>query len=233
MPSREVVILADPNSKGYGFARKVFGNIFNRPNRDFPVEFVDIDIKTFRDGEKKIRIRENIRRRICFFIHDSNKNPDAWFTELVLINEALKFAAAGRVIDVIPYLRFARQDRKDRSRVSLSSRVVADCISLYTDRAITVDVHALQIQGFYKIPFDTLYSFPQVVDYFIEHHADFLQNLVIMSPDAGGAPRAGSFKNKLAFQGIESDLAIGYKHRITEGEIEEYKVLGDVKVASW
>jgi len=229
MEMDEVVVLADPKGKCYDFAKSVYKCI-NRPEKDFPINFINLDIQQFRDKEEKIKISDTVRKKTCFFIHDSSKEPNAWFTELVFVNEALKNASAKEIVDVFPYLKFSRQDRKDEARVALNAKVVAKCISLYADRVMTVDVHALQIQGFYDIPFDPLYSFPSVVDYLCDRHRNDLENLVIMSPDTGGAPRAKSFKKKLENKKIIAELAMGYKERPKPGEIgERYVVLGDVK----
>ncbi|MEM1535545.1 MAG: ribose-phosphate diphosphokinase [Candidatus Pacearchaeota archaeon] len=228
--SDEVAILADPEGKCYGFAKKVYQYIVEKPERDFPVRFVNIEIKRFRDREEKVRITENIRKKQCYFIHDSSKEPAYWFTELALINETLHSSAASEIVDVLPYLKFARQDRKDESRTSQNAKVVAELISKYADRCISVDVHAPQIQGFFGIPFDNLYSFPTIVEYLYKNHKSFLENIVVMSPDRGGVERATSFKNKLAKKGIEASLAIGYKSRPKPGEVsEKYEILGEVK----
>lgn len=230
MATDEVVIIADSTSRGYGFAKKVYEYIINKEERDFPLRLVDLEIKEFRDKEKKVRIKDNVRERRCFFIHDSNKDPMTWFFELAAVNEALKYSDAQKIVDVLPDLRFSRQDRKDKSRVAVNSRLVADGVSMYAHRMMTVDIHALQIAGMYKIPVDPLYSFPTLVEYIYQNYRDFLTNLVIMSPDSGGATRAENFKNRLKDLGIETGLAIGYKNRPMPGEIsrDKYAVLGEV-----
>ncbi|MFA5084487.1 MAG: ribose-phosphate diphosphokinase [Candidatus Paceibacterota bacterium] len=229
MGEEKAVILADPAGKCYGFALKVFKSIENKNEKDFLMDFVNINFKEFRDKEEKIKILDTVRKKNCFFIHDSNKEPNTWFTELAFVNEALRGASAKDITNILPYLKFSRQDRKDEARVALNAKAVAKSISSYANKVMTVDVHALQIQGFYDIPFDPLYSFPTVVDYLCDNHRNELENLVIMSPDAGGAPRARSFKNKLENKKVITELAIGYKERPRPGEVsEEYVILGNV-----
>jgi ribose-phosphate pyrophosphokinase len=230
MEKEDVVILADPKGACYNFARRVYDKIRNENRKDFPLDFVDLSILEHGNKEEKIQISDTVRKKSCFFIHDSNKHPAVWFMELAFVNEALKNASAKEIVDVLPDLKFSRQDRKDEARVALNAKVVADIASLYADRVMTVDVHSLQIQGFYSIPFDPLYSFPDVVEHLYNHHRDHLENIVIMSPDLGGSPRAKSFKNRLAAKGVTTDFAMGYKERPKPGEVsKEYIVLGDVE----
>lgn len=211
------------------FVEKIYNDITNiKNNKKIKVRLVPIEVTNFRDGEIKVIVEENVRKRSCFFIHNSNEEPAKWFLELGCVNEALKFSDADKIIDVLPYLKFSRQDRKDVSRVALNARVVAKLISEYANRVMTVDVHSSQIQGFYDIPFDNLYSFPTVVEYLYNKHKPFLENLVIMSPDSGGVSRAELFKNKLAEKGISSELAFGYKTRPKPGEVGKYNVLGNI-----
>jgi len=217
-------ILADPDSPGWEFAEKIYNEL--RMKSDL-FELNKVHIKRFKDGEIKPKIELNVRERYCFFIHDSNSKPSDWFLELALINQALVNSSAYKVINVLPYLKFSRQDRKDESRVPISAKVIADVIGLYANRVLTLDVHNLAIQGFYdtKIPFDSLYSFPTVITYLKKHHPEIIDNLVIMSTDAGGAQRAKMFAKCLGIK----DIAVGYKNREKAGEVEKLKVLGDVE----
>jgi len=192
-------------------------------------QFNPIEKIIFRDKEIKIRIRDNVRKSECFFVHDSNHNPSDWFLELAFVNEALHNSSASEITDVLPYLRFSRQDRKDKSRVAQNIKVVADVLNTCADRAVTLDVHAPQIALACSIPFDNLYSFPTVIDHLIKNHPSVLENIMLMSPDAGGVKRVESFRNRLSYCGIESDIAIGYKSRPREGEIGVFKMVGDVE----
>jgi len=229
MRSNEVVIVADPNGTNFGFVEKICENIKNKSGKDFPMKLVPLEILVFRDGERKVRVTENVRGRECFFIHDSNKEPAVWALELNFVNEALKNSDAYKITDVLPYLRFSRQDRKDKSRVAQNAKIIAKNISDYANRMMTLDIHAVQIPGFYDVPVDPLYSVPVVVEYLYEKHKSFVDNAVIMSPDTGGATRAESLLKKLSKKGIETTMVIGYKKREKEGVVsDKYQILGDV-----
>jgi len=191
--------------------------------------FNPIEKLVFRDKEVKIRIRDNVRKSECFFIHDSNRNPSDWLLEIAFVNEALHNSSVSEITDVFPYLRFSRQDRKDKSRVAQNAKVVANVINLCADRVVTLDVHAPQIALASSIPFDNLYSFSIVIDHLIKNHPNILENIMLMSPDAGGAKRVEAFRNRLSYSGIDSDIVIGYKSRPREGEIGVFKMIGDVE----
>ena len=220
--NHKCAIIADPSSSGWDFASKLYEKIRDKTDK---FELNKVNIKKFRDKEIKPKIELNIRNKDCYFIHDSNKDPKSWFLELCLINSAIKGSSAERIIDVLPYLRFCRQDRKDESRVPISAKVVSDVIGIYADRVLTMDVHSHQIQGFYNIPFDNLYSFPTVISNINQEDSNILDNSVIMSTDAGGASRAKSFAERAG----KKEVAIGYKVRNKDGDVETLKILGEVK----
>ncbi|MEM0465698.1 MAG: ribose-phosphate diphosphokinase [Candidatus Pacearchaeota archaeon] len=215
-------IIANPEGYGWYYAEKIHKKLISE---GYEFELNPLHIKRFKDGEIKPKIDLNVRKRNCFFIHDSSIDPTEWFTQLVLINETLKNSAAQEIINVLPYLKFSRQDRKDESRVPISAKALADTIGLYANRVLTIDVHNPSIQGFYDIPFDNLYSFPTVVNYLKDFYPHILEDIVVMSTDAGGAPRAKSFAKKLGIK----DIVTGYKSREKENEVEQLRVLGDVK----
>lgn len=214
-------VIADPDGPGWSFAEGVYGVLRQRME---DVELNRVRFKRFRDGEMKPKIESNVRSRTCFFIHDSNKPPSAWVTELLLVNQALRIAQAHEVVDVLPYLMFSRQDRKDESRVSISAQALTNAIEPYAQQVLTLDVHNPAIQGFYEIPFDNLYSFPSVVEHLRRNHPSILERLVVASTDIGGAVRARAFAHRLG-----ADLAISYKHRSGNGQVEEVRILGDVR----
>jgi len=220
------VLIADLTGKGKDFALAVY-NKLKEKNPNF--ELNEIQIKTFRDNEVKVKIKDNVRRKNCFFLHDSNKNPASWFLELAFVNEALHNSSAAEINDILPYLKFSRQDRKDESRVAVNSKVVANVVSKYASRIITADVHLPQIMCFYDIPTDNLYSFTTVAFYLKEKHSDFLKNLAVVSPDAGGADRAKAFRKKLRKLGIDCALVVGSKERPEEGEVGELMVSEGIK----
>ncbi|MEK6892782.1 MAG: ribose-phosphate diphosphokinase [Nanoarchaeota archaeon] len=222
MAEKKNSILVNPEGKSWDFAKKVFDYV-SQKSQEF--ELNTLEVKKFADGEIKPKILNNIRGRTCFFIHDSNEEPARWFLELTLVNQALKKSSAGEIINVLPYLRFARQDRKDEPRVPINAKVIADTIDLYADAVLTIDIHNPAIEGFFDIRFDNLYSFAITINYLQEKHPEILQNLVIMSPDVGGAPRAQAFAKKLGIK----EVVFGYKTRKTAGDVENLRIAGDVE----
>jgi ribose-phosphate pyrophosphokinase len=222
MGSEKFSIIADSSSSNFSFAKSIF-EYLSKKSKNF--EMNDINIKRFRDGEIKTKINLNIRGKSCFFIHDCSKNPAEWFLELALINQAMVKSSADEIIDVLPYLKFSRQDRKDESRVSINAQVVADLIDRNADGVLTLDVHNPAIDGFYHKRFDNLYSFKTVVEHLELKHPEIFSNLVVMSPDAGGTERANAFSRKIG----GTEIAIGYKQRKVAGEVDSLRIIGDVK----
>lgn len=223
----EVAIIADSKGKGFYFAKGVYNYLKSKEGNGFSVFLADIERTVFRDGEVKLRILENIRNKKCFLIHDSNKPPYEWFTELVFKLQAMGFSSPKEVNVVMPYMRFARQDRKDESRVSVNAKALADVISLYADRGMTVDLHTPQIQEYFSIPMDNLYSLTSLLNYLQKNHPDFLQDLVIVSPDLGGGKRADYLVKRLAERGINADVAFGHKRREKANEVEQIVIIGN------
>lgn len=223
MSEAPYVIVADPAGPNYCFARAVYENVQKRSD-DF--RLVHVTVTRFRDGELKTKIESNIRKKECFFIHDSNKDPASWFLELCLVNSTLRNSSAAQVVDVLPYLKFSRQDRKDESRVPISAAVIANTIKGYAHRVMALDIHNPSLQGFYEpVPFDHLQSFPTVVSYLQRRRPEVLDDVVVMSTDVGGGERTKLFAKKA---GIEA-VALSYKTRPKAGEIGSIRILGDVK----
>ncbi len=226
-------ILANPEGKAWDFTNRVYAKLKEKEGRGLESEIKMIEVKMahFRDGELKLKITENVRDKICFYIHDCSLKPAEWFAQLPLVNFALKYASAFEIIDVVPYMLFSRQDRKDESRVAISAKVVADMISAYANRVITLDLHAPQIQGFYSIPLDNLYSSLYAARHIFSKHPELLkEELSIMSPDAGGVPRARQFIDDIMKKyNKDARLVTGYKYRPKAGEIGDYRLLGEVK----
>src|SRR3989441_13142050 len=178
-------------------------------------------ITRFRDGEAYVQIQENVRGADVFVIQPTCRRVDEHLMELLLMIDALKRASARRITAVIPYFGYARQDRKDRPRVPISSKLVADLLTTAgTDRALVVDLHAPQLQGFFNIPVDHLFASPVLVDYFKKLD---LPNLTVVSPDAGGVERARFFAKRMA-----AALAIVDKRRVDVNVAEVMHVIGDV-----
>ena len=179
-------------------------------------------ISRFSDGETYVQIEENVRGADVFMVQPTCDPVDLHLMQLLLLIDALKRASARRITVVIPYYGYARQDRKDKPRVPISSKLVADLLTTAgADRALVVDLHAPQIQGFFNIPVDHVFASPVLVDYFRKKQ---FPNLTVVSPDAGGVERARFFAKKM-----ESALAIVDKRRVEADVTEVMHVIGDVK----
>lgn len=222
MDGHKCSLLAEPEGKMWDFATSIYEHLSKRSDK---FELNEILIKRFRDNEIKVKIKSNVRRNNCFVIHDSSKQPADWFLEMALINEALRNSSANEIVSVVPYMKFSRQDRKDESRVAVSAKVLADVMSIYANRVLTIDAHSPLLPSLYRIPFDNLYSSRTLHEYLKDRHPELLDNTVVMSPDAGGASRAKSFALRLGVK----DIVIGYKYRKKEGEVNEFKIVGDVE----
>ena len=179
------------------------------------------EIKTFCDGEIWVKYRENIRGRDVFIIQ-STIPPAENLLELLILIDAAKRASARRVTAVIPYFGYARQDRKDQPRVAITAKLVANLItSAGADRVISMDLHAPQIQGFFDIPFDHLYSSAVLLKSFREQQ---VPNLSVVSPDVGGIKMARSFAKRL-----KADLVVLDKRRPRQNEAEVMNIIGEVE----
>jgi len=179
-------------------------------------------ITRFKDGECYVQIQENVRGADVFVMQPTCRPVDEHLMELLLMMDALKRASARRITAVIPYYGYARQDRKDKPRVPISSKLVADLLTTAgADRALVVDLHAPQLQGFFNIPVDHLFGSPVLVSYFRELN---LPDLTVVSPDAGGVERARFFAKKM-----DAALAIVDKRRVEMNVAEVMHVIGDVR----
>jgi len=188
---------------------------------DIPVG--DATVTEFSDGEIMVQINENVRGSDVFVLQPTSMPVNRNLMELLLMVDALKRASAGRITAVLPYYGYARQDRKVQPRVPISAKLVADLITAAgINRVLTMDLHAAQIQGFFNIPVDNLYAAPVLLDYV--HTVYSFENLVIVSPDAGGVERARSFAKKL-----ECSIAIIDKRRETANVSQIMNVIGDVE----
>ena len=180
-----------------------------------------VSTAVFGDGEFQPSFDETIRGNTVFLIQ-STFAPSDNLLELLLMIDAAKRASAKKVVAVIPYFGFARQDRKDKPRVSIGAKLMTNLlVAAGVDRIVTMDLHADQIQGFVDIPMDHLYASSIFVPYLQNLN---LENLVIASPDTGGAKRAAAYAKFL-----NTDLVICFKQRKKAGVIENMQVIGDVK----
>ncbi len=179
-------------------------------------------VKRFSDGEVWVEIDENVRGKDVFIIQSTSRPANEHLMELLIMIDALKRASAERITAVMPYYGYARQDRKVQPRTPITSKLVADLItSAGAHRVLSVDLHAGQIQGFFNIPFDHLYATPILLDYIKEN---LMNDLVIVSPDAGGAERARAYAKRL-----EVGLAMIDKRRTRPNVSEVMNVIGEVE----
>ena len=175
----------------------------------------------FRDGECYVQIEENVSGADVFVMQPTCRPVHEHLMELLLMIDALKRASARRITAVIPYFGYARQDRKDKPRSPISSKLVADLLTTAgAHRALIVDLHTPQLQGFFNIPVDHLFASPVLVDHFRKLA---LPNLTVVSPDAGGVERARFFAKK-----VDAALAIVDKRRVEMNVAEIMHVIGDV-----
>jgi ribose-phosphate pyrophosphokinase len=180
------------------------------------------DVGRFPDGEVELQILENVRGADVFVIQPTCTPVNDNLMELLIMLDALRRASAQRITAVMPYYGYARQDRKDRPRVPISSKLVADLITeAGANRVLALDLHAGQIQGYFNIPVDHLYATPVTVDFFRELK---LKNLTVISPDTGGVERARAFAKKL-----QVPLAIIDKRREDATTVEVMNVIGEVE----
>ena len=178
-------------------------------------------VTRFSDGEFAVSYEESIRGKAVFLVQSTFPNSDN-LMELLLMIDAAKRASASHIIAVIPYFGWARQDRKDKPRVSIGAKLVADLLSVAgIDRVITMDLHADQIQGFFDVPVDHLYASGVILPYLQNLH---LKDLVIASPDVGGSKRANTYAKYLG-----CPLVLCNKTRARANVVESMQIIGDVK----
>jgi ribose-phosphate pyrophosphokinase len=214
---------------------KIFSGTANEPLADEVCQFLGMQrgqaqVTRFADGEAYVQIQENVRGADVFVVQPTCRaahgtriaGVDENLIELMLMVDALKRASARRITAVIPYFGYARQDRKDKPRSPISSKLMADLLTTAgIHRALIVDLHTPQLQGFFNIPVDHLFASPVLVDHFKKLS---LPNLTVVSPDAGGVERARFFAKK-----VDAALAIVDKRRVEMNVAEVMHVIGDVK----
>jgi ribose-phosphate pyrophosphokinase len=206
---------------------KIFSGTANEQLADEVCHFLGMQrgqaqVTRFADGECYVQIQENVRGADVFVMQPTCRPVDEHLMELLLMIDALKRASARRITAVVPYFGYARQDRKDKPRSPISSKLVADLLTTAgAHRALIVDLHTPQLQGFFNIPVDHLFASPVLVDHFRKLA---LPNLTVVSPDAGGVERARFFAKK-----VDAALAIVDKRRVEMNVAEIMHVIGDVK----
>jgi ribose-phosphate pyrophosphokinase len=205
---------------------KIFCGTANEPLCDEICQFLGMNrgqalVTRFADGEAYVQIQENVRGADVFVIQPTCRPVDEHLMELLLMIDSLKRASARRITAVIPYYGYARQDRKDKPRSPISAKLVADLLTTAgADRALLIDPHTMQLQGFFNIPVDPLFASPVLVDYFKKLN---LPALTVVSPDAGGVERARFFAKKM-----DAALAIVDKRRVEMNVAEVMNVIGEV-----
>lgn len=184
----------------------------------------NLSVTRFADGEFEVCFEESVRGRDVFLVQSTFPNADN-LMELLLMVDAAKRASARTVNAVVPYFGWARQDRKSKPRVSIAAKLVADMLSVAgISRLITMDLHADQEQGFFNVPVDHLYASSVIIPYIESLH---LENLVIATPDVGGAKRAGAYAKY-----FDCPLVLCNKKRVKANEVASMQVIGDVEGAN-
>ena len=207
----------------------IFTGNANRALADEICKFVEIplgraDVTHFSDGEIYVEIGENVRGVNCFVVQPTCSPPNQALMEMLIMIDALKRASAGSIVAIIPYFGYARQDRKTKPRTPITAKLVANLITAAgADRALAMDLHAGQIQGFFDIPFDHLYGMPVLIEELrvLGFGGD---QTVVISPDAGGVERARAFSKRLG-----ASLAIIDKRRPAPNVSEIMNIVGDVR----
>lgn len=206
---------------------KIFSGNSNPKLAHAIADFLDlpmgkVEVKKFSDGEISVEIQENVRGMDIFLIQPTCPPTNENLMELLIMIDALKRSSADRITAVIPYFGYARQDRKVAPRTPISAKLVSDLLtSAGTNRLLSMDLHAGQIQGFFNIPVDNLFAMPVMLKYIQEN---LNNDLVVVAPDAGGAERARAYAKRLA-----APMALIDKRRIRANEAQAMHVVGEVK----
>jgi len=206
---------------------KVFAGSSNSALTSAVCKYLEIPLggaklDTFPDGEKHIRVEDDVRGTDCFVLQSTCRPVDEHLVELLIYLDCLKRASARRITAVIPYFGYARQDRKDEGRVPITAKLVANLIATAgADRVLAIDLHAHQLQGFFDIPVDHLTGELVLSKYFRDKN---INNLTVVSPDVGNIRIASKYASHLG-----GDLAIVHKRRMSDSEVKAYEIIGGVK----
>jgi ribose-phosphate pyrophosphokinase len=212
---------------GFGDLKVFSGSAHPQLTREI-ADFLGIPIgqarlRRFPDSEVSFQIDENIRGADVFIVQPTSNPVDQHLMELLVMIDAFRRSSAARITAVVPYYGYARQDRKDKPRVPISAKLVANLLSAAgTNRVLTMDLHKAQIQGFFDIPVDHLFAAPAIIEYCSRLRTSY-PDLTIVSPDAGGAERARAYAKRL-----DAELAVVDKRRTEDGTAEVMNVIGDV-----
>jgi ribose-phosphate pyrophosphokinase len=213
-------------STGFGDLKVFSGSAHPQLTREI-ADFLGIPVgqarlRRFPDSEVSFQIDENIRGTDVFIVQPTCNPVDQHLMEMLIMVDAFRRSSAARITAVVPYYGYARQDRKDKPRVPISAKLVANLLSASgCNRVLTMDLHKAQIQGFFDIPVDHLFAAPVIIEYLSRLN---YPTLTIVSPDAGGAERARAYAKRL-----DAELAIIDKRRSEDGTAEVMNVIGDVQ----
>lgn len=206
---------------------KIFSGTSNLPLAsaicsNIGIELGKSSIKPFPDGETFVKIEENVRGEDVFVLQSTSPPTNHHLMEMFIMIDALRRASAARITAVLPFYGYARQDRKDQPRVPITAKLVANLlVAAGSNRILTMDLHAQQIQGFFDIPVDHLYAAPVMYEYL---KTKKLKNLVVVSPDVGGLKMAYAYS-----QVLDASLAIVAKRRKSASEVESMAVIGEIR----
>lgn len=182
-----------------------------------------LQVSRFSNDNLHVQVQDNVRERDVFVVQSFTEPVSDHILELMITLDALRSASARRVTAVVPYYSYARSDKKDAPRISITGRLIADMLKTAgADRVLTMDLHADQVHGFFSVPVDHLSAIPIIVDHFRTHHD--LSNLVAVATDAGGAKRVGRFSERLGVP-----MAIIDKRRVSDTDVKQGEVVGEVK----
>ncbi len=212
-------------STGFGELKVFHGSAHPQLARDITghlgISMGQARLRRFPDSEVAFQIDENIRGTDVFIVQPTSNPVDAHLMELMIMTDAFRRSSAARITAVIPYYGYARQDRKDKPRVPISAKLVANLLGAAgINRVLTMDLHKAQIQGFFDIPVDHLFAAPVIIEYLARRG---YPDLTIVAPDAGGAERARAYAKRL-----DAELAVIDKRRTEDGTAEVMNVIGDV-----
>ena len=181
-----------------------------------------VSFEPFPDGEISVQIQDNVRGRDVFVIQSVAREPNFYLMELLIMIDALKRASAKSIVAVIPYFGYARQDRKDKPRVPITAKLVADLLATAgATRVLTMDLHAGQIQGFFDVPVDNLYARPILADAMLKEKKN---DLIVMAPDLGAIKIARAYANHL-----KADFGVIDKRRVSSEEVAVTAIIGNLK----
>ena len=182
-----------------------------------------LDISRFSNDNLRVQVQENVRERDVYVVQSFTEPVSEHIMELMITLDAMRSASAQRITAVIPYYSYARSDKKDAPRISITGRLIADMLKTAgADRVLTMDLHADQVHGFFSVPVDHLTAIPTIAEHFRRHHD--LSNMVAVATDAGGAKRVGRFSERLGIP-----MAIIDKRRVSDTDVKHGEVVGEVR----